>query len=87
MIIATLIAFDSEGNVTHQDTRQYPDLLLIWEHAGCQQNNRATIRVNVQTDIGVEFEMRFSPWTPARKFEPSERFHRFLQNWGAQFAE
>ena len=84
MIIATLIAYDSQGNVTHRDTRKYPNLLLLWEHVGCQQNNRSTELVEVQTDLGVDYEVRFSPWTHARKFQPSRRFRELLKSWGAK---
>ena len=86
-MIATLIAYDEEGNVSHEDTRRYPDVALLWEHIGCQQNNRKTVRVKVETDRSLEYEVRFSTWTPSRRFLPSRRFRELLGSWGAQFSE
>ena len=84
-MIATLIAYDEEENICHEDTRQYPDVALLWEHIGCQQNNRKTVLVKVQTDNGLEYDVHFSPWTPSRRFLPSRRFRELLVSWGARF--
>lgn len=84
-MLATLTAYDGRGRVVHSDTRRYPDLGLLWEHVGCQQNNRQTVRVRVQTETGVEYRVGFSRWTPARTFSPSARFHRLLRKWGGVF--
>jgi hypothetical protein len=81
-MLATLIAYDSRGRVLHSDTRKYPDVGLLWEHIGCQQNNRKTVRVVVQREDGIEYRVRFSAWTAARKFSPTARFHRLLESWG-----
>jgi hypothetical protein len=86
LMIATLIAYDVSNCVVYQATREYPDGYLLWEHIGCQQNNQKTVLVKVETDDGVEYEVRFSAWTPARQFAPSRRFHELLQSWGAQFS-
>jgi hypothetical protein len=85
-VLATLTAYDSRGRVVHKDTRDYPRLSLLWEHVGCQQNNRKTVRVKVLAETGIEYSVRFSPWTPARKFSPSSRFHQLLRSWGARFS-
>ena len=85
-MIATLTAYDDSDNVMYQGTREYPDSYLLWEHIGCQQNNQRTVRVKVETDEGLEYEVRFSGWTPARNFAPSRRFHELLRTWGAQFS-
>ena len=84
-MIATLTAYDEEGNISHDDTRQYPDVALLWEHIGCQQNNHKTVRVLVQTDTGFECDVQFSPWSPSRSFAPSRRFRELLTSWGARF--
>ena len=86
-MIATLIAYDEQGSISHDDTRRYPDVALLWEHIGCQQNNRQTVRVKVETDTGLEYDLRFSPWTPTRRFIPSRRFQELLGSWGGQFVE
>ena len=83
-MIATLNAFDEHGVLSHSDTRYYPNLSLLWEHIGSQQNNRKTIRVHVQTDSGLEYEISFSSWTPARRYSPSRRFHTLLTGMGAE---
>ena len=85
VILATLTAYDSRGRVLHKDTRQYPGLGLLWEHIGCQQNNRKTLRVEVLTEAGLEYRVQFSKWTPARRFSPSPRFHELLATWGGLF--
>jgi len=85
-MIATVTAYDEDGGVTHSDTRNYPDLSLLWEHIGCQQNNRTTIRVHVETQDGVEYEVQFSPWSPCRRYSPSKRFHALLKIWSEQAA-
>jgi hypothetical protein len=85
-MIATLTAYDSEGSVVYQATREYPDSSLLWEHIGCQQNNQKTVRVRAETDEGVEYQVSFSVWTAARYFAPSRRFHELLRSWGAQFS-
>ena len=84
-MIATITAFDTLGEVCHKDTREYPDLSLLWEHVGCQQNNRRTVEVHVATDLGLEYMVRFSPWIPRRRFSPSRRFRALLHEWGAHF--
>lgn len=86
LMIATLTSYDSDNCVVYQGTREYGDLFLLWEHIGCQQNNQKTIRVTVQTDQGLEYEVHFSAWTPARNFSPSRRFHDLLRSWGGQFS-
>ena len=85
-MIATLTTYDQENSVVFRCTREYPDGVLLWEHIGCQQNNQRTVRVNVVTDLGIEYEVRFSLWTPSRQFAPSRRFHELLRTWGAQFS-
>lgn len=85
-MIATLTAYDENHAVVYQGTRDYPDSSLLWEHIGCQQNNQRTVRVRVETDQGIEYEVTFSAWTPARTFSPSRRFHELLRTWGAQFS-
>jgi hypothetical protein len=80
-MIATLTAFDEDDVITHSDTRGYPGLSLIWEHIGCQQNNRRTVRVYVVTDAGFEYQVRFPAWTPLRRYSPSARFHALLSAW------
>ena len=85
-MIATLTAYDQAENIVYEGTREYPDNFLLWEHIGCQQNNQRTVRVKVETDTGVEYEVRFSAWTPARHFSPTRRFHELLRTWGAQFS-
>jgi len=86
LMIATLTAYDSANSIVYQGTRRYPDPFLLWEHIGCQQNNQRTVRVFVETDQGIEYEVRFSTWTPARHFAPSRRFHDLLRTWGGQFS-
>ena len=81
-MIATITAYDKYGVVSHRDTRDYPDPPLLWEHIGCQQNNRRTMRVHVETEAGLEYEVLFSPWTPSRRYFPSRRFHALLKTWG-----
>jgi hypothetical protein len=85
-MLATLTAYDSRGRVVHSDTRNYPDVALLWEHVGCQQNNRKTVRVVVQREDRVEYCVRFSRWSAVRKFSPSARFHQLLLSWGARFS-
>jgi len=85
MILATLTAYDSRGRVVHRDTRHYPTQVLLWEHIACQQNNRKTVRVEVLTETGMEYRVRFPKWTPARQFSPSSQFHQLLRHWGAVF--
>jgi hypothetical protein len=87
LMIATIIAYDVNGSVSHRDTHEYPDTSLLWEHIGCQQNNRKTVRVVVETDTGLEYEVEFSPWTAARRFSPSRRFHELLSTWGPVLAD
>ena len=41
-MIATITAYDQHGVVSHSDTRYYADSSLLWQHVGCQQNNRRT---------------------------------------------
>jgi hypothetical protein len=84
LMIATITAYDASGDVSHSDTRNYPDISFVWEHVGCQQNNRRTIEVHVATDLGIEYEVRFSPWTPTRRFSPSRRFRALLERWSAR---
>ncbi|HWX21543.1 MAG TPA: hypothetical protein VN578_16700 [Candidatus Binatia bacterium] len=86
-MIATITAYDASGNVSHRDTREYPDNSLLWEHIGCQQNNQKTARVLAETEVGLAYEVEFSSWTPRRCFAPSRRFHELLRTWGAVFAE
>lgn len=85
-MIATLTAYDHTNDIVYAGTREYPDNVLLWEHIGCQQNNQRTVRVRVETEEGIEYEVRFSVWTPARHFAPSRRFHDLLRTWGAQFS-
>jgi hypothetical protein len=85
-MIATLTAYDKTDSVVYQGTRDYPDLNSLWEHIGCQQNNQRTVNVKVETDQGIEYEVHFSAWTPARNFAPSRRFHELLRSWGGQFS-
>jgi len=80
-MIATITAYDKDGAVSHHDTWDYSDLSLLWEHIGCQQNNRRTIRVHVETETGLEYEVLLSPWTPSRRYLPSPRFHALLRTW------
>ena len=86
-MIATITAFDELGAVSHRDTRHYSDLSLLWEHVGCQQNNHKTVRVRVDTDSGVEYEVLFSAWTPARHYRPSFRFRALLEVWARKEME
>ena len=83
-MVATITAYDARGKISHTDTREYPDLALLWEHVGCQANNRSTVRVAVQTQTGVEFEVRFSPWMPERRYPPSSRFQKLLEQWTSE---
>ena len=83
-LLATITSYDQKGEVSHSDTRYYADLSLLWEHIGCQQNNRRTRRVHVQTDSGLEYEVILSPWTPSRRYSPSRRFQALLMSWGGQ---
>ncbi len=85
-MIATLTAYDQANCIVFQATREYPDLGLLWEHIGCQQNNQRTVRVVAESDTGLEYEVKFSEWAPARLFVPSRRFHDLLRAWGAQFS-
>ena len=85
-MIATLIAYDDTDSVVYQGTREYPDSFLLWEHIGCQQNNQKTVKVKVETEHGIEYDVRFSPWSQARNFAPSRRFHELLRTWGGQFS-
>jgi hypothetical protein len=80
-MIATITGYDKAGAVSHRDRREYGDLSLLWEHIGCQQNNRRTRRVHVETEVGLEYEVHFSPWTPSRRYFPSRRFHALLLIW------
>ena len=80
-MIATIAAYDRTGNVSHQDTRNYPDVSFLWEHVGCQQNNRRTTQVHVVTETGLEYRVTFSPWAPARRYRPSRRFQHLLARW------
>jgi hypothetical protein len=79
-MIATIKAFDASGKLCHEDTRDYPDISLLWEHIGAQQNNRRTMRVKAVTDTGVEYDVEFSVWTPARIFPTTRRFQAFLKD-------
>ena len=81
-MVATITAFDKNGAVLHRDTCEYEDLSLLWEHIGCQQNNRRTVRVRVETKAGVQYEVVFSPWRPSRRYLPSRRFHALLKARG-----
>ena len=85
-MIATLTAYDQANCIVYQGTKEYPDAFLLWEHIGCQQNNQRTVRVKVKTGTGIEYDVRFSAWTPDRLFSPSRRFHELLRTWGAQFS-
>ena len=85
-MIATLTAYDAANCVVYKGTKEYPDSYLLWEHIGCQQNNQKTRRVKVETDQGLEYDILFSVWTPARNFAPSRRFHELLRSWGGQFS-
>jgi hypothetical protein len=85
-MIATLTSYDQSENVVYHGTREYPDSVLLWEHIGCQQNNQRTMHVKVETEDGVEYDIRFSVWTVKRQFSPSRRFHDLLRTWGAQFS-
>ena len=85
-MIATLTSYDEADRIMYRGTKEYPDSVLLWEHIGCQQNNQRTVRVMVETDQGIEYEVRFSDWTPARQFAPSRRFHNLLRTWGGQFS-
>jgi hypothetical protein len=85
-MIATLTAYNDADSVVYQGTRGYPSMGLLWEHIGCQQNNQRTVRVKVETEDGIQYEVRFSAWTPARQFAPSRRFHELLRTWGARFS-
>jgi hypothetical protein len=80
-MLATLNAFDDKGRISHEDTRFYPDLSLLWEHVGCQQNNQNTVRVEVVAEDGAKFNVEFSPWTSNRRYTPSARFHKLLRRW------
>jgi len=80
-MLATLNAFDEKGKISHEDTRFYPDLSLLWEHIGCQQNNRSTVRVKVVTEYGFEYHVNYSPWTASRRYTPSPRFQTLLRRW------
>jgi hypothetical protein len=84
MIRAKLTAYDANGAVSHQDTRDYPDTSLLWEHIGAQQHNRRTMRVHVETGTGLTYKVEFSPWTPQRRFSPSHRFQALLDDWAAE---
>jgi hypothetical protein len=81
MITAKLTAYDADGSVSHEDTREYPDTSLLWEHIGTQQHNRRTVRVRVETETGLVYKVEFSPWTPQRRYRPSYRFQALLQTW------
>ena len=80
-MFATVTAFDGEGAVTHSSGRDYPDLSLLWEHIGCQQNNRRTVRVQAETETGLTYEVSFSPWSLSRRYFPSPRFQALLDSW------
>jgi hypothetical protein len=80
-MIATMTAYNKDGAVSHRDTRDYADFSRLREHSGRQQNNRKTIRVRVETKLAVAYEVNFSPWTPARRYSPSRRFHTVLKTW------
>ena len=86
-MIATLTAFRKDGSVSHRDTRDYADPSLLWEHIGCQQNNRGTVRVRVETEARVSYEVVFPPWTAGRRYSPSRRFNRLLKAWGDEHME
>ena len=81
MITAKLTAYDANGAVSHQDTRDYPDTSLLWEHIGAQQHNRNTVRVHVETGNGLSYKVEFSPWNPHRLYSPSRRFQALLDKW------
>src|SRR5690242_20630031 len=83
-MIAALRAYDRRGKTCHEDTRDYPDLSLLWEHDGAQQNNRKTVRVRVMTETGLQYEVSFSPWTPERRYSPSARFVALLESWASE---
>ncbi len=83
-MIATITAYDKQDGVSHRDTRYYSDFSLLWEHIGCQQNNRSTVRVRVDTDLGLEYEVHFPEWTPLRRYHPSLRFRAVLELWARQ---
>jgi hypothetical protein len=83
---ATLIAYSADGQITHHDARDYPELGLLWEHICCQQNNRRTIKVCVRTDPGLYYEIDFLPWTPGRRFRPSRQFVALLESWAGEYA-
>ena len=85
-MLATLTAYDVDNCVVYRGTKEYPDTYLLWEHIGCQQNNQKTVRVKVETEHGLEYDVSFSAWTPARNFAPSRRFHELLRSWGGQFS-
>ena len=85
-MIATLTSYDEDNCAVYHATREYPDAYLLWEHIGCQQNNQRTVRVKVEAENGVEYEVLFSAWSPARNFAPSRLFHDLLRNLGAQFS-
>ena len=78
-MIATIKAYDASGKLCHEDTREYPDVSLLWEHIGAQQNNRRTVRVKAVTDAGLEYEVEFSLWTPSRTFPTTSRFQKFIK--------
>lgn len=83
MIRAKLTAYDAHGGISHQDTREYPDTSLLWEHIGAQQHNRRTVRVHVETENGLGYKVEFSPWTPQRRYTPSPGFQALLDKWSA----
>jgi hypothetical protein len=85
-LVATVTAYDANDKVSHRDMREYPDGSLLWEHVGCEQNNRKAVRVIVQTDTGLQYQVEFSPWTPNRRFAPSPRFLALLRAWGGQLS-
>jgi hypothetical protein len=84
MITAKLTAYDADGAVSHQDTRDYPDTSLLWEHIGAQQHNHSTVRVQVETGNGLSYKVEFSPWNPHRCYSPSARFQALLNKWSAE---
>lgn len=86
MIRAKLTAYDAHGDVSHQDTHEYPDISLLWEHIGTQQHNRKTVRVHVETENGLGYTVEFSPWTPQRRYSPSRRFQALLDKWSAELS-